>query len=914
MSLTPGTRLGVYEVIAAIGQGGMGEVYRARDTKLDRDVAIKILPEAFAHDVERVARFQREAKTLAALNHANIGGIHGFEEYTTVVSGFSQTSAALVLELVEGPTLADRIAEGPIPVGEALPIARQIAEAVGAAHEHGIVHRDLKPANIKLRDDGAVKVLDFGLAKLNDPSANGPNVPNDPNALTASPTLSVMATQAGVILGTAAYMSPEQAKGKPADRRADIWAFGCVLYETLTGRRAFEGDDVTETLAAVVLREPDWSRLPSDVPPVIRTLLRRSLEKDRRKRMADISTALVLIEEAPGLVSPPGSAEADRYVHPSRVALVAAATSVVVASIAVPVTWWMARPAPPRVVRTEVTTTEEPLSFGPLDRNIAITPDGSRLIYRGNNRLVIRSLDQAQPTVVNGVGAARDVFVSPDGQWVGYWDLGLKRVAITGGPPITVAPNARGTRGATWAADTIVFADATPDVGLHAVPAGGGEPRVLTKPDRARGESDHLWPEFLPGGQAVLFTITPQAIGSGNTQIAVLDLQSGTYKVVLRGGSHARFVPPGYLVYAATGTLRAVAFDPDRLEVVGSPVPVVEGVQMTLQGGVNVAVAADGTMVYLPGRGDLVAPRSLAWVDRTGREEPLPLPPRPYLYPRISPDGTRVGLSIFDQENDVWVWDLARATLTRLTFGAALDRYSVWTPDSRRIVFSSTSAGGPYNLYWLPADGTGPAERLIESAQSQYPMSFTPDGTRLVLYEVEGVGTANDVALLRLDGERRATPLIQGRSNEMNAELSPDGRWLAYQSDESGQFEVFVRPFPDVNAGRWQVSSGGGTRPLWARTGRELFYLTQEAAMMRVTVESGTPPVFGAPAMLFQGRNFVGSDVLGGSPGRTYDISPDGRRFLMLKDAGAPDDASTIPRLVVVQNWDQELKRLVPTN
>ena len=737
MGLTTGSRLGPYEILSALGAGGMGEVYRARDTTLGRQVAIKVLPDAFAQDTERLARFEREAKTLASLNHPHIAQIYGLEQSSGV--------QALVMELVEGEDLSQRIARGPIPLDEALPIARQIAEALEAAHEQGIIHRDLKPANIKVTPDGVVKVLDFGLAKLAGPPEAGryaPMVVRPASAdLTASPTITspAMMTGVGVILGTAAYMAPEQAKGREADKRSDIWAFGCVLYEMLTGRRPFDGDDVSDTLANVLKIDPDWSVLPSEIPPAIRTLLQSCLTKDRRRRVADISTALFVLEKAASLAPPAGTVSAAprprrplwrRVVTPVAAALVASA--VVGAAV-----WFGTRPIPPRVARFPLTTASaDALSINGTDRDLAITPDGSRVVYVGSGgaELLMRSLDQIEPIVV-ARGLVRGVFVSPDGQWVGFIDnqRTLKKVAITGGPALTLTALDGGSRGATWAPeDTIIFATNNPATGLQRVAAAGGEPTVVTRPNRDRGEADHLWPEILPGGRGVLFTMTAVSGGLDAAQIAVLDLDTGAQTIVLRGGSHAHYVSTGHLVYAAGGALRAVAFDLSRREIQGTPVSVLPRVVTTTFGAGDYAVAADGTLVYVDtpsttsGFG-FGGDRTLVWVDRAAREEPLAAPPRAYMHPRLSPDGTRIAVYIHDQQQDTWMWDLQRATLTRLTFTPGVDWFPLWTPDGKRIVFSSAGEGGSIGLFWMPADGTGKPERLTNGDLHSPPV-FRPMG------------------------------------------------------------------------------------------------------------------------------------------------------------------------------------------
>ena len=932
MPLSAGTRLGPYEILAAIGAGGMGEVYRARDTKLDRTVAIKILPDAFAADTERIARFQREARTLASLNHPNIAHIHGLEESNPSTGSGQAAVRALVMELVEGEDLSQkldglRVKGAGLPIHEALPIAKQIADALEAAHEQGIIHRDLKPANIKVRPDGMVKVLDFGLAKALDTNPTSATA-DDPPSVSQSPTITTPAmTQAGMILGTAAYMSPEQARGQPVDKRADIWAFGCVLYEMLTGQRAFDGQGVSETLARVIEREPDWARLPAALSPALRTYLGRCLQKDPRQRVQAIGDVRLALEgafETTALTAAPISVTQRR-----RVALASVAAIIASGAIIGTLVWAamrQAEPTPFRVSRLQVTPSgTSALSIFWNNRDLAITPDGSRIIYVGNRgtQLFVRALDALEPVAVFTTGPAgpNGPFVSPDGQWIGFADGRgvLKKVPVTGGPAVTVATlDTAGPAGATWGKDdTIIVATAEVATGLQRVAAAGGPMTVLTRPDRAQGEADHFWPEMLPDGRAVLFTITALTGSLEAAQVAVLDLQTGTRKILVRGGSHAHYVPSGpgspkggeredgHLVYAAGGALRAVPFDLARLETRGTPVAVVPDVVTTINGGVDAVVAGDGTLVYVPGN-VAAAPRTLVWVDRQGRETPIPIPPRPYLLPALSLDGTRVMVFGNDQAHDLWLWDFDRTTLTRLTLAPGIDGIGVWTPDSRRVIFSSDRMG-VRNLFWQAANGTGAVERLTESLNTQYPSAVSPDGHRVIFTE-EAPKTADDVMMMELDGTRRVTPLVQSPFNERNGSVSRDGHWLAYEANDSGRVEVYVRPFPDVSSGHWQVSTDGGTRPIWTRSGQELVYVSPTGALMRVGVARGPSWVATTPTLVVKEGYYTNPNWWGLS----YDVSLDAQRFLMIKEGGA-DGTAAPASMIIVQQWVEELKRLVPT-
>jgi serine/threonine-protein kinase len=743
MPLTPGTRLGPYEVTAQIGVGGMGEVYRATDTTLGRQVAIKAMPEAFAQDTDRLARFEREARTLAALNHSNIAQIYGLER--------SGGATALVMELVEGPTLADRIAQGPFAIDEALAVAKQIAEALEAAHEQGIVHRDLKPANIKVRPDGTVKVLDFGLAKAidtagstgQDPAYVRRAGPVGPAGASESPTVTTPAmTQAGMILGTAAYMSPEQARGRPVDKRADIWAFGCVLYEMLTGQRAFEDEDVSLTLSKVLRLEPAFEALPADVPYRVRQALRVCLQKDLRKRASDIHDVRLALEgafdsaevpERPGAVPSAPRPPAWRVAWPWALAAL-----VLGGFVGAGVTRTTAPEPAPLQVRRFVHTLPEGQSLpGQSGTLVALSPDGQTLVYRaqadGVWRLYRRALGDLEAVPIEGTEGANDSpFVSPDGQWVAFTlNSVLWRVSLAGGRPVRIAGDAPNLRGASWMGDDTILAGLSAR-GLSRFRAGGGDAVTVQSP---QGPRQSWYPQVLPGGRAALFTLSEARPDGGG--VMLLDLESNTERLLIASASAARYLPTGHLVFLRSEDLWAVRFDAARLETIGDPVLVESGIRVEPGGAVQFDVAADGTLAYIAG-GTGSLPRALVWVDREGRETPIPAPLRPYRYLHLSRDAARVALDVREGQNDIWLWDFARETLTRLTFDPGNDEQPVWMPDGDRVIFSSTRSGSQ-SLFWQAADGTGPAERLTDSVDLQHePGIVSPDGSLLV-YEEEDV-------------------------------------------------------------------------------------------------------------------------------------------------------------------------------
>ncbi len=925
MTLASGTRLGPYEVLGLLGVGGMGEVYRASDTKLKREVAIKVLPEAFARDEARMKRFEREAQVLASLNHPNVAAIYGLEEAESPEaerSGVAEREAvgagprgterwirALVLELVEGPTLAERIASGPIPLEEAIRIATQIANGLEAAHEKAIIHRDLKPANVKLTKDGDVKILDFGLAKALE-------VESTPVENTNSPTLT-RATQAGVLLGTAAYMSPEQAKGKSADRRADVWAFGVVLYEMLAGRRAFDGEDLSETLAFVLTKEPDWSALPAELPVPVRGLLTRCLTKDPKQRLQAIGEARIALDYAMG--EAPETAVAPARTQSTFWPALAGA-----AFLALGATLWTLwpRPAlpPPPPIRLSARLGADAslVTWVPYAGPAAVlSPDGALLAFVGEKgpgeapQLYVRRLEELEASPLPGTEGARSPFFSPDSQWIAFFAQGnLKKVAVTSGATVTLceARNERG--GGAWAEDgTIVFAlfEATGG-GLSRVSSAGGTPEILTNPADA-GEVAHRSPQALPGGR-VLYTAFATAGGYDDATIVAQPLPSGPKKILLRGGYQGRYVPSGHIVYIREGTLFATAFDLDRLEVTGEPVPAVEGVTSNLEA--QFAVSDRGSLVYLPGPG-VGTDLSIDWMDSAGKPRPLRAVRGDYGNPRFSPDGSRLALDVRDgSQSDVWVYEWERDTPSRLTFDPGVDTRPIWTPDGTRITFASDRADKRVpNLYWQRADGTGEVERLTESKNPQYPASWHPSGRFLAFFEGSPKASA-DLHILPIEGSEaagwkpgNATVFLSTAFAEMNPEFSPDGRWLAYQANASGKMEVYVRPFPGPG-GVWQVSTESGANPIWSRTRRELFYCTVDQRIM-VASYTGDGDKFRAekPRLWSEGR-FAAPLIT-----KFLDLHPDGERFAAVTTPQA-QSLTKQDEVVFILNFFDYLRRIAP--
>ena len=884
-----------YRILDKLGAGGMGEVYRAHDMRLERDVAIKVLPEAFAKDAERLARFQREAQILAALNHPHIASIHGLED--------ADGTPWLVMELVEGITLTERLGRGPLPVKEALELARQIAEGLEAAHEKGIIHRDLKPQNVKVTVEGAVKVLDFGLAKAREAEVHETD-------LSQSPTLSAAATRAGTILGTAAYMSPEQARGKAIDKRTDIWAFGCVLFELLTGKKAFSGETVSDTLASIIKSEPEWDLLPHETSGAIRELIERCLEKDTKRRLRDIGEARIAIEKALAEPIPAGRptvlAVAPRRSTWTQVLpwALAGLLSLILIGLASGRLRRSTLSTPPRAVRfsfslTLPSGTDLSDLSGSVLQLVSASPDGSRLAYIASGgkstKLYVRDLDRVEARPIAGTDDAITPFFSPDGQWIGFFADGkLKKVAVAGGPVLTLADATPGV--GTWGGDDTIVLSGNVYGGLSKVSAAGGKPQVLTTPDPKRGEYWHTLPEFLPGGEAILFTAST-GVAFESARIAVLSLKTGEQKTVIEGGTNPHYLPTGQLIYAHQGAILAAPFDLDHLTVTGPAAPILEGVLTDpISGVAHLSVSGKGTIAYIPGQ-PVLPENALVSVDRNGVPRELAKDRRPYEDLSLSPDGTRVAMTIEGATYNIWVFELARTVLTRLT-SEGDNRDPEWTPDGQRVVYTSFR-DGRYGLYWRPADGSGTEELLTRREHWVLAGSFSPDGRLLAFSELDPT-TRADIWLLPVAGERKAQQYLGGIIGGMTLPVfSPDGHWIAYESGETGRSEVYVRPFPG-QGGKWQVSTDGGGHPLWARNGREIFYRNGNK-LMAVAVE--TKPAFkpDTPRLVFERAYW--------QAGHDYDVTPDGQHFIMIKR----NEQQAAPLQVnVVVNWFEELKRQAP--
>jgi len=884
MKLAPGTRLGPYEVISPVGAGGMGEVYRAKDTQLKRDVALKVLPSAFANDPERMARFRREAEVLAALNHPNIAAIYGIEQQ------------ALVMEMVEGETLADKIKQAPLPVPIALAYARQIAEALEAAHERNITHRDLKPLNIMITPEGVVKVLDFGLAKAGDEPVHS-------GGLADSPTLTIDATRPGMILGTAAYLSPEQAHGKPTDRRADIWAFGAVLYEMLTGKQAFKGESVSDTLASVLKEDPNWDALPQATPSAIRKLVRRCLNKDRKQRLQSIGDARITIEE----VLSGASQESDMPVAASRSRWPWAAAAAVLVLAVAGAAVWVLRPAPDQpMLQMEITPPEGQKLVATLTP-FALSPDGRRLAFlatdKGGKRMLwLRSIDSGTAVALVGTENAEIPFWSPDSRWVGFSANGKlqKMDVVAGGQPQAIC-DIEGRAGGTWSSEGVILFDQGTKP-LQRVPASGGAPTPVFPLDASRGETTHLAPYFLPDGRHFLYysqgKTTDAKFGSLDGKVNRVLIERGglvTYAPNPRGG--------GWILGFARGQLLTWPFDLDKGEVTGPPAVVADSVF----GARTWAASANGLLAF---RHNYTGQNQLAWSGRDGRAQGTVGDPGLLATPRISPDQKTIAFSrISEQNQDVWTFDLSRNTSARFTFEPGNDFYPIWSPDGRSIIYASGRNSSRF-VVERPANGIGPETILAsQTGNGLYPSGVSRDDRWLAFTESSPV---HSVIMLRSREDANKIVRVQDRETERDPSISPDGRWLLYSSTPATRREVLVQSMPKEAGGsasavgKWQIYTAGGSQPAWRADGKEIFFVAPDGMMMAVPVESGENffrP--GTPKALFQTRLEFDPAVDLSRGVRQYDVTADGQRFLL--NQRLPDNADA--PITVVVNWPKLLQK-----
>jgi Tol biopolymer transport system component/predicted Ser/Thr protein kinase len=885
MAILSGKRLGPYEILSAIGAGGMGEVYRARDTRLERIVAVKILPDHLSDRAELRERFEREARTIASLNHPHICTLYDI--------GLQDGTNFLVMEYLEGETLAERLKKGPLLLDQVLQYAIEIADALDKAHRKGITHRDLKPGNIMLTKSGTT-LLDFGLAKLRGPQAAVAN-------LSALPTEGSNLTSQGSIVGTLQYMAPEQLEGKEVDARTDIFSFGTVVYEMATGKKAFEGKTSASVMAKILETDPPpISSLQPMTPPQLDRVVKKCLAKEpegRWQAASDLTDALKWIAEGGSQVTlaPAATAPAQGSRRPIGLGL-AALGILAIGSIA---TWYLkpSLPRPPSPAHLVVALPPGD-RLAPLNIPVEISPDGTQLAYvatrNGVDQLFLRALDDTEAKPIPGTEGAFNPFFSPDGQWIGFFAQGkMKKVSIHGGVPVTLC-DAGLSGGASWGVDdSIVFAP-TRDSGLWQVSATGGKAQILTTPDPAKGEFNR-YPQILPSGKGVLFTATNGA-GWDESRIELLRLDTKERIVLVRGGNTGRYVPSGHLIYYRAGSLLAVPFDLARLEVKGtSPITVADGVRKAFgAGGADYSVSTAGTLAYISASPHQFESR-LVWEDRQGGGKPTPAPPRAYSGLTLSRDGKQAAVTITSDTQRVWTYDLARGTLTQLTSEQGSRRDPVWTPDGKRLAYRSNKAGG-WSLFWRPSDGSGSEERLTTSDKQQIPESFSPDGQLLAIEETHST-TANDIWVLHLS-DYKEQPFLQTPADEYAPQFSPDGRWLAYISDESGGAEVYVQPYPGPGR-KWRISSGGGAGPRWNPNGRELFYQNGDK-MMAVDVTTSPSFSVGTPKMLF---------VVEAEDIADWDVSPDGQRFLMIKPVEQQQAATQIN---VVLNWFEELKQKVP--
>ena len=888
MALAAGFKLGPYEIVSMLGAGGMGEVYRAHDTRLRREVAIKILPEGFGDNADRVTRFTREAQLLASLNHPAIASIYGFEEGPAEAGHHMR---GLVMELVEGPTLAERLLSRPMPLDEVLAVSRQIVEGLEAAHEQGVIHRDLKPANIKVRSDGTVKILDFGLAKAMDAgAANSVNVPaGSIVGLTHSPTMASPLTMTGaMIIGTAPYMAPEQARGRAVDRRVDIWAFGCVLFEMLTGERAFPGDDVTAVLAKIIEREPNWSALPAATPSHVRRLLHRTLDKDPKSRLRDIGEARVAITQPPADESPRVQPKADRA--GKRLGWIVASALAIALAVSL-VAWWRAGTPISREIDRYDITTPPGSSLGLIGQPaLTISADGRAIAFvatsDGVSRLYVRRRDEVESRAIPGTEGASSPAFSPDGLWLAFVSgTELKKTTLDG-PPVALA-RVGDHRGIAWLDnESIVFAPYAAQ-NLVRISASGGQPVAISKLDATKGERTHRWPVVLPGGRDVLFTVGTYASPDSyeTSRIDAVNIATGDRRTVFEGASMARYVP-GRLLLSRGGLLYTVPFDANTLAVSGSPSIFLRGVGGDITtGAVHFAAAADGTLVYVPETTPGGAQRLLAWVDQSGVSLPLALPPNNYNDLRISPDGSRVAVIVgASGSGDVWIHDFRRGTMTRLTFDAK-NASPIWSKDGEYVYFTAIDSSGlKTTIKKRRADGGRDAETVASVNSRAYLRDFAPDDLSVFVDEfaqaTDAAGERAEVAMVPLTPSGKKQIVVSTPGDDYETAVAPNGRWFAHSSDESGRTEIYVRDLSD-KGGRWQVSTSGGREPHWSSDSRTLYYRF-ENRLIAAAVTGQAAFGIDTPRRLFDGIYDLQS-----ATNLTFDVDRGGRssRFLMLRPA-----------------------------
>jgi Tol biopolymer transport system component len=896
MSLTAGTRIGPYEILSTLGAGGMGEVYRARDTRLNRTVAVKAMHDLFAQHPERIARFEREAQLLASLNHPNIAAIHGVEE--------AQGATFLVLEFVDGRPLSEMLQAGALPLPEALAIADQIAGALAAAHERGIIHRDLKPGNVMVTPDGQVKLLDFGLGKAIESESGRVADPSTPHA--QSPTMTMAATQAGIILGTAGYMSPEQAKGRTADKRSDVWAFGCVLFELVTGKRAFDGEDVTEILAAIVRGEPDWPALPASLPPSVRDLIHRCLVRNRNERLADMSVVQFVLNERAAAASPAPSpivtARAARSLTlPMTVALVA---------LGVVVTAAVMSALPHRAAAAASSTTVAQLAIALPEGDeisflnqapVAISRDGTTVAYTaihdGKLMLFARRLAESEPHLLPGTDGAKSPFFSPNGEWIGFFAQGagkLRKITV-GGTALGDLADAADGRGGAWSGDDVIYFAPTNVSNIMKVQASGnGVASAVTELDRSKGDISHRWPKVLPGDTNLLLTIW-SGPGPDESQLVEMPLKSTERHPLLKGGDTPIYAEAGYLLYGRLDGLFAMPWRPGQREL-GQTVPLTlhESPRMDNEGSSDYAVSSDGTLIYLPGS-DARRAHRIVWADRQGKIEPLPLPEREFESVAISPDGKQAAVQIQDSVIGIWLYDFERHGLTPLAKNDGSSQAPLWSHDGKSIIYRGTRSGYR-NIYRRNADGSGAEERLTTKEKViQTPTSVTPDGDWVLFNEGGGAGSKGSIWRVRLSGDHKVEPVLE--NGELNGQISPDGKWIAFQTTQDRQSEVYVQPYPGPGA-RHQVSIGGGAWPLWSSAGTELFYDTGDAEMAADIRTAGAFGV-GTPHAVVNGR--FRTSINGNTQ---YALARDGR-FLRVQRV-QPD--TPVTKIEIVLNWFEKLR------